>query len=86
LEEGFTKAPDAQKDADSVSAMAHRIKTDDGKTLYTQRKSTIEPLFDIIKEVMGFGRFMLRGLDAVQGEWALVCLAFNLKRLCILNF
>ena len=41
--------------------------------------------FGIIKEVMGFRRFLLRGLAAVKGEWRLVCLAFNLKRLCVLN-
>ncbi|UOA09284.1 transposase [Methylobacter sp. S3L5C] len=82
LEEHFAKAPDAQKDADSV---AHRMKTDVGKALYAQRKSTVEPVFGIIKEIMWFRRFMLRGLDAVQGEWILVCLAFNLKRLCVLN-
>src|SRR5664280_814266 len=86
LEERFAKAPDAPKDADSVDAMAHRMKTDVGKALYAQRKSTVEPVFGIIKEVMGFRRFMLRGLDAVQGEWALVCMAFNLKRLCVLRF
>jgi hypothetical protein len=45
------------------------------------RKSTIEPVFGIIKSVMGFRQFLLRGLDAVKGEWNLVCIAFNLKRL-----
>ena len=42
-------------------------------------------MFGIIKEVMGFRRFMLRGLSSVQGEWVLVCMAFNLKRLCVLR-
>jgi hypothetical protein len=45
------------------------------------RKSTVEPVFGIIKSVMGFRQFMLRGLDAVRGEWTLVCMAWNLKRL-----
>jgi len=86
LEERFAKAPEAPKDPDSVDAMAHRMKTKAGKEFYAQRKSTVEPVFGIIKEVIGFRRFMLRGLDAVQGEWVLVCMAFNLKRLCVLRF
>ena len=86
LEERFAKAPEAPKDSDSVDAMAHRLKTEAGKAFYAQRKSTVEPVFGIIKEVMGFRRFMLRGLDSVRGEWTLVCMAFNLKRLCILRF
>jgi len=49
-------------------------------------RSTVEPVFGIIKEIMGFRRFMLRGLEAIKGEWLLVCMAFNLKRLCVLNF
>ena len=68
LEERFAKAPEAPKDPDSVEAMAHRMKTEAGKEFYAQRKSTVEPVFGIIKEVMGFRRFMLRGLDAVKGE------------------
>jgi hypothetical protein len=86
LEERFAKAPEAPKDPDSVDAMAHRMKTEAGKKFYAKRKSTVEPVFGIIKEVMGFRRFMLRGLDAVQGEWVLACMAFNLKRLCVLRF
>ena len=86
LEERVAKAPEAPKNPDSVEAMAHRMKTEAGKEFYAQRKSTVEPVFGIIKEVMGFRRFMLRGLDAVKGEWTLVCMAFNLKRLCVLRF
>ena len=48
-------------------------------------KQDVEPIFGIIKEVMGFRCFMLRGFDAVKGEWTLVCIAYNLKRLCVLN-
>ena len=81
LEERFAKAPEAPKDPDPVDAMAHRIKTEAGKEFYGQRNSTVEPVFGNIKEVMGFRRFMLRGLDAVQGEGLLVCMAFNIKRL-----
>jgi hypothetical protein len=65
--------------------MKHRLRTKAGKTVYAMRKSTIEPVFGIIKSVMGFRQFLLRGLDAVKGEWNLVCIAFNLKRLFALT-
>jgi hypothetical protein len=55
--------------------------TQAGRKLYAQRKQTIEPLFGIIKETMGFRRFRLRGLLKVGIEWTLVTLAYNLKRL-----
>ncbi len=61
--------------------MAHKLKTDDGQALYWLRKCTVEPVIGIIKETLGFRQFSLRGLTHVQGEWSLVCLAFNLKRL-----
>jgi hypothetical protein len=61
--------------------MKHRLKTKSGKAVYAKRKSTIEPVFGIIKSAMGFRQFLLRGLTAVKGEWDLVCIAFNLKRL-----
>jgi transposase len=74
--------PDPLPDApNAVDAMKHRLKSKSGKALYAMRKSTIEPAFGIIKSVMGFRQFLLRGLDAVKGEWNLVCIAFNLKRL-----
>ena len=56
-----------------------------GKAIYKLRKSTVEPVFGIIKEVMGFRQFSLRGLTAAAGEWNLVCLAYNLKRLHVLH-
>ncbi|MCP4206701.1 MAG: IS1182 family transposase, partial [Shimia sp.] len=68
-----------------VEAMQQRMKTAQGKTFYAKRKSTVEPVFGIIKEVMGFRHFLLRGFEAVKGEWTLVCIAYNLKRLCALN-
>ena len=64
--------------------MQHRIKTTEGKKIYAKRKSTVEPVFGVIKQVMGFRQFLLRGLDAVTGEWTLVCIAYNLKRLHVL--
>lgn len=79
-------APEATppENPDIVAAMKHRLSTKAGKAFYAKRKSTVEPVFGIIKEVMGFRRFMLRGFNAVRGEWTLVCIAFNLKRLCTL--
>lgn len=68
-----------------AEAMSHRMLTKAGKAFYALRKTTIEPTFGIIKEVMGFRRFSLRGLDLVEGEWTLVSIAYNLKRLCALN-
>lgn len=85
LEERFAPEPEAPENPDVLTAMKHRLKTEAGKQFYAKRKSTVEPVFGIIKEVMGFRRFMLRGIDAVTGEWTLVCIAFNLKRLCRLS-
>jgi hypothetical protein len=65
--------------------MSHRLKSKDGRARYALRKQTIEPVFGIIKSVMGFRRFSLRGLKKVTGEWTLVCLAWNLKRLAVLR-
>jgi hypothetical protein len=85
LEERFAPEPEAPENPDVVTAMKHRLKTEKGKEFYAKRKSTVEPVFGIIKGVMGFRSFMLRGLHAVTGEWTLVCIAFNLKRLCTLS-
>ena len=81
LEERLAGAPQAPENPDPVSVMRHRLKTAEGKAHYARRKSTVEPVFGIIKHVIGFRQFMLRGLKAVQGEWTLICIAFNLKRL-----
>lgn len=64
---------------------AQRLRTRAGKARYAKRKSTVETVFGIIKHVLGFRQFLLRGLNAVQGEWALVCLGWNLKRLFALK-
>lgn len=71
-------------DSDPVGNMRHKLKTKAGKALYALRKSTIEPVFGIIKSVLGFRQFSLRGHDLVSSEWAMVCTAWNLKRLHIL--
>ena len=85
LMERFQEPAPLPDDANAVDTMKHRLKTKSGKTVYATRKSTIEPVFGIIKSVMGFRQFLLRGLDAVKGEWDLVCIAFNIKRLYALS-
>ncbi|WP_295402425.1 IS1182 family transposase [uncultured Thiocystis sp.] len=70
--------------ASPLARMRHRLTTVEGKALDAKRKSTVEPVFGIVKEVMGFRQFLLRGLQAVTGEWTLVCLAYNVKRLHVL--
>lgn len=67
-------------DASAKEKMAYKLQTEIGKAIYALRKETVEPVIGIIKEVLGFRQFSLRGLWAVTGEWCLVCLAFNLKR------
>jgi transposase len=69
------------EDATWLEKMAHKLQTEIGQAIYRLRKSTVEPVIGIIKEVLGFRQFSLRGLTAATGEWLLVCLAFNLKRL-----
>jgi hypothetical protein len=64
-----------------VEAMAWRLKTNEGRAFYGRRKSTVEPVFGIIKHVMGFRQFLLRGLEKVSGEWKLLQCAYNLKKM-----
>ena len=64
--------------------MAYRLKTAAGRDLYALRKQIPEPVFGIIKSVMGFRQFMLRGIDRVRGEWRLVAMAWNIKRMFVL--
>ena len=61
------------------------LKVGAGRKLYAKRKQTVEPVFGIIKSVMGFRQFLLRGLEKVSGEWDLVCLAYDVKRLWALK-
>ena len=85
LEERFGPDAPEPKTDDPVVRMAWRLKTKAGRALYAKRKATVEPVFGIIKQVMGFRQFSLRGLAAVAGEWTLVTLAFNLKRMHVLS-
>ncbi len=68
-------------DATPKEKMAYKLQTEIGQAIYGLRKCTVEPVIGIIKEVLGFRQFSLRGLLKAAGEWNLVCIGFNLKRL-----
>lgn len=72
-------------DASPREQMAYKLQTTTGKAMYRLRKCTVAPVFGIIKAVLGFRQFSLRGAATVADEWGLVCLAFNLKRLHVLR-
>ena len=67
--------------ADWLKAMAEKLASEEGRALYKRRRQTVEPVFGVIKAVLGFAGFSLRGLEKVEGEWTLVALAYNCKRL-----
>ena len=85
LRERFAAPPPAPDNPTPAEAMAYRLRTAAGKRLYALRKQTPEPVFGIIKSVMGFRQFLLRGLDQVRGEWSLVTIAWNIKRMFALS-
>ena len=85
LAERFAAPPPAPENPTPVEAMAHRLGTPEGRALYALRKQTPEPVFGIIKSVLGFRQFLLRGLEGVRGEWKLVTMAWNLKRIFALG-
>ena len=84
LEERLAADVPAPDSDDPVVKMAHTLKTRQGRALYGKRKCTVEPVFGIIKQIMGFRQFSLRGLQATSGEWKLVAMAYNLKRMHVL--
>ena len=83
--ERFAAAPPAPENPTPLQAMVHRLASPEGRQLYALRKQTPEPVFGIVKSVMGFRQFFLRGLDKVKGEWSLVTLAWNVKRMFALT-
>ena len=85
LKDRFCQPDPLSDEADPVSKMRHRLKTQEGRQIYAKRKCTVEPVFGIIKEVMRFRQFLLRGIEFVQGEWNLVAIAWNLKRMFALS-
>jgi transposase/IS5 family transposase len=83
-EDRFTEPPPLREPASATERMKHRLKTVQGRKRYGLRKQTVEPVFGIIKSVMRFRQFLLRGLASVRGEWTLVTMAWNIKRMAIL--
>jgi transposase len=84
--ERFAEDPKVPPDSASViQKMAHRLKTRRGKQLYALRKQTPEPVFGIIKSVMGFRQFLLRGFENAKGEWNLVTMSWNIRRMFALS-
>jgi hypothetical protein len=81
LAERFVEEPSPPKDPTPVEAMGHPLQTKEGKKRYALRKQTPEPVFGIIKSVLGFRQFLMRGLEKVRGEWKLVTMAWNMKRM-----
>jgi hypothetical protein len=77
----LAEPPTLTADATPIEIMRHRLATPAGKAIYRLRKQTVEPVFGIIKEAMGFRRFLLRGIRNVSLEWTLVTLAYNVRRL-----
>lgn len=75
------EAPPLPEDATAKEKMVHRLRSEEGKQIYSKRHQTVEPIIGIIKEVMGFRQFLLRGLEKVAIEWDIVTLAYNFKRL-----
>ncbi|MBV9481739.1 MAG: IS1182 family transposase [Acidobacteria bacterium] len=73
------------KGATRVDRMRRKLQTQVGAAIYSKRKTVVEPVFGQIKQARGFRQFLLRGLEKVQGEWAMICLTHNilkLHRLC----
>ena len=80
-----SEPPALPVDATPMQIMAHQLKTKAGRAAYALRKQTVEPVFGIIKSVMGFRQFSLRGPKRAGPEWTLVCLAWNVKRMAVLR-
>ncbi|MDR1967324.1 MAG: IS1182 family transposase [Burkholderiaceae bacterium] len=80
-------APDGQQpqSMDPVVQMAYRLGTKVARALYALRKQTVEPVFGIIKQVMRWRQMSMRGLAKAQGEWNLVTMAWNIKRMHVLR-
>ena len=80
----FTEPPPLKEGATEVDKMRHSLLTMAGRAIYAKRKCTVEPVFGIIKAILGFRQFSLRGLENVKGEFNLVAMAWNLKRMFVL--
>lgn len=82
--EGKDKAP-PKKEQPLTATMRTKLKTKKGREHYRRRKHIVEPVFGWVKRVLGFRAFSLRGLRKVAGEWSLVCLALNLRRMATMG-
>ncbi len=69
-----------RKTATLLERMRRKLQTIAGRTIYARRKVIVEPVFGQIKQRQGFRQFLLRGIQKVQGEWALVCMTHNLLK------
>jgi transposase len=83
--EGKDQAAIDPKQYPATVRMAERLASVEGQAHYRRRKAIVEPVFGWIKHAMGFRQFSLRGIDKVRGEWGLVCLALNLRRMWALQ-
>jgi transposase len=83
-EERHAPPPPVPQNPTPLEAMRHRLKTPEGKKRYALRKQVVEPVFGIIKSVLGFRQCLLRGLEQVRGEWSLVTMSWNIKRMFVL--
>ncbi len=76
-----TPPTEPEPTATALERMGYKLGTELGKLIYRGRKCSVAPVFGIIKEALGFRQFSLRGVVKVTGEWCLVCIGYNLKRL-----
>jgi len=84
-QERFCEPPALTTPTTAMARMQHRLRTREGRAWYALRKQTVEPVFGIIKSVMGWRQFLLRGCEAVRGEWSLVTMAWNIRRMARLH-
>lgn len=85
LMERFAPDPEEPETTDPLVKMVHRLSTQAGRAIYKLRKQTVEPVFGIIKQAMGWRHMSMRGLEKAQGEWSLVTMAWNIKRMHVLR-
>lgn len=80
----LAEPPPLDESAGPMVRMAHDMQTGEGRASYRLRKQTVEPVFGIIKSVMHFRQFLLRGLKKASGAWRLVAMAWNIRRMAVL--
>jgi len=83
--EGKTTTRNPSASSPNARAMKRKLATKRGRARYKKRKGLVEPVFGWVKRVLGFREFSLRGLRKVAGEWNLVCMALNLRRMATMT-